>query len=187
MQGCQSGGFETMTITGRHFADRRPHTGLVAAIMAKRSSVSTLGQGDEQHAHRPQRFPIRTVSVGLHLLRLAMDSDGGGRPVVELHGRAGWQPRGKSVTVERVTTVGGTGKKYRRCLAGSRPERKWLELCCLRSRPDDGRELYRLSAWVRVDRVGPARPCPISNASSNRPTGNAISARPTPRPTTLHS
>jgi hypothetical protein len=72
---------------------------------------------------------------------------------------AAWQPRGKSIHVERLVTVGPNGKQTPSLHVHGRIEDGW-NYANSNPVPMTAGKLYRLSAWVRVDRVDPGTPKP---------------------------
>ena len=70
-----------------------------------------------------------------------------------------WQPRAKTVVVERVTAEGPNRKSATSLRIHGRIEDGW-NYASSKPVPMTAETLYRLSAWVRVDRVGPGTPMP---------------------------
>ncbi len=92
-------------------------------------------------------------------------------------GNAGWQSRGKSVTVERVVTTGANGQRTSSLRIHGRIEDGW-NYASSHPVPMTAGKLYRLSAWVRVERVGPGTPmpylkCEFQSADRTREIGRA--------------
>jgi len=70
-----------------------------------------------------------------------------------------WQPRAKSVAVEPTTTIGPNGQNLASLRIHGRMEKGW-NYAASKPVPMTAGKLYRLSAWVRVDRLGPGTPMP---------------------------
>ena len=88
-----------------------------------------------------------------------------------------WQPRGKTVRVERVVTVGPNGKQMP-SLRIHGPIAEGWNYAQSNTVPMAAGKLYRLSAWVRVDRVGAGTPmpylkCEFQTADRKRDLGRA--------------
>ncbi len=71
----------------------------------------------------------------------------------------GWKPRDQTVTVERVDGRGATEASRAFLRVRGRIEGGW-NYATTEARPIEAGRLYRLSAWIRVDRLGPATPRP---------------------------
>jgi len=74
-------------------------------------------------------------------------------------GSSVWQPRAPSVAVERVSVAGPGGTQTTALRISGRIEGGWNYAASAPLAVAAGK-LYRLSAWVRVDRVGPGTPMP---------------------------
>ena len=71
-----------------------------------------------------------------------------------------WQPRAKTVTVARVTGAGASGESKASLRVHGRVDGVWNYVVS-DHRPMQAGQLYRLAAWVRVDRVGAGTPLPF--------------------------
>ena len=92
-------------------------------------------------------------------------------------GDGAWQPRAKTVTVERATIVGPSGTNLTGLRIHGRIEVGW-NYATSKPVPMAAGNLYRLSAWVRVDRLGAGTPmpylkCEFQSADRNRDLGQA--------------
>ena len=112
-------------------------------------------------------------------LCLAMSAAGAAEPVVWdfASGDGVWQPRAKTVAAERTTTVGPNGKNVASLRIHGRIEGGW-NYATSKTVPMTAGKLYRLSAWVRVDRFGPGTPmpylkCEFQSADRSRDIGRA--------------
>jgi hypothetical protein len=86
-----------------------------------------------------------------------------------------WQPRDKSVRVERTITAGPNGKQTPSLRIHGQIEQGW-NYANSNPVPMAAGKLYRLSTWVRVDRVGPGTlmpflKCEFQAADRNRDLG----------------
>jgi len=72
---------------------------------------------------------------------------------------ADWHPRAKAIAVERFTTPGPEGRDISALRIHGRIEEGW-NYATLKPVPLEAGRLYRLSAWVRVDRAAPGTPMP---------------------------
>ena len=72
---------------------------------------------------------------------------------------AKWQPRSKTVSVERVVSIGPNGKSEACLRIHGRIEDGW-NYATSNTAAMKGGTLYRLSAWVRVEHLGPDSPMP---------------------------
>lgn len=75
-------------------------------------------------------------------------------------GHEAWQPRAKTVAVDRNETVGADGRNQASLRIHGRIEAGW-NYASSEPVPMAAGRIYRLSAWVRVDRLGPDTPRPF--------------------------
>ncbi len=90
---------------------------------------------------------------------------------------AAWKPRGRTVLVERVVTAGPNDKQAPALHIHGRIEEGW-NYANSNTVPMTAGKLYRLSAWVRLDRVGSGTPmpylkCEFQTADRKRDLGRA--------------
>ena len=105
---------------------------------------------------------VRYVSCYLIAqLCLAMSAAGAAESVVWdfASGDGTWQPRSKTIAAEHATTMGPSGKSLASLRIHGRIEEGW-NYANSKPVPMMAGKLYRLSAWLRVDRLGPGTPRP---------------------------
>ncbi len=71
-----------------------------------------------------------------------------------------WQPRAKTITLERAAGVGATPKSKASLRVRGRAEGVW-NYAASNQVPLPGGKMYRLSAWLRVDKLAPGTPPPF--------------------------
>ena len=90
---------------------------------------------------------------------------------------AAWKPRGKTVLIERIVTAGPNDRQTPALRIHGRIEEGW-NYANSNTVPMTAGKLYRLSAWIRLDRVGSGTPmpylkCEFQAVDRNRDLGRA--------------
>ena len=140
------------------------HTAVDQQHAAETAKTVPLMPNSNQHHTRPTPPKIRPRQTLALLLTALLLSTTHAAETTPLHSfetdTDNWQPRAESIELTHVAGQGATPESHGSLRIRGPIETGW-NYACSNHHPLEPGKLYRMSAWLRVDRLGPTTPPPF--------------------------